>query len=137
MFISQFLQAFWRWCEFGGVGFARQAHRCQHCATVRFDIALQVCQRSAHTDKIIHQHVITSRYHDTLELGLPCQAPKSIFRKLNKTKPDTSLPLSRHKRGIACCRALEWHCKGEHLASLLAYARLRPLASFNLQASLL
>lgn len=32
---------------------------------------------------------------------------------------------------------LEWHSKGEHLASLLAYARLRPLASFNLQASLL
>jgi hypothetical protein len=41
-------------------------------------MALEVRQRSAHADEVIHQHVFAARRHLALEFGLPRQPPKAI-----------------------------------------------------------
>ncbi len=72
------MQSFRRKCQFGGMGFAGQAYRREHLATVRFDIALQVRQRTTHANKVINQYIFGTSLYDTGELCWARHARKTI-----------------------------------------------------------
>ncbi len=78
MFQPQFLQSFWRECQFGGVGLASQGYSPKHFAAFEFDIALEICQRAAHTHKIVDKNVFCTMGHVASKSGLPRQSGKPI-----------------------------------------------------------
>ncbi len=78
MFCSQFVQALWRQCQFGGMGFTGQGYRSQYFAALGFDIAFHVRQRTTHANKIIHQNVFATLLNGPLKFRLTRQPGKSV-----------------------------------------------------------
>ena len=78
MFSPQFVKPVGRQSQFGRVGFARQANSRQHEAAVRFDMATQIGERTAHADKVIDQHVSAAWVNQTIKFRLAGQSPKPI-----------------------------------------------------------
>ena len=58
--------------------FTRQAHRCKYTSAIRFDVAFQVRQRTAHAYKIIDQDVLAASLHLASKLGLACKSRKPV-----------------------------------------------------------
>lgn len=77
MFCSQFVQAFLRRGQSGRVELAGQGNRREHTAPVRFDVALEVRQRSTHADEVINKYVVAASHHGAVECRLPRQPQES------------------------------------------------------------